>query len=50
MVPPTSPNQNFRQIGPGVPELKLDIQTNKQTEITTVYIFIDTKVSTDEKI
>ena len=32
------PNQHLRQIGLGVPELCSDIQTDRQTEITTLYI------------
>ena len=36
---PRFPNQTLRQIGPGVPELWSDKQTNRQTaEITTLYI------------
>ena len=38
---PEFPNQNLRPIGPGVPELWSDKQTNRhqdrQTEITTLY-------------
>ena len=42
MVLPKSLNQNLRQIGPGVSELRSDKQTNRyqdtQTEIITLYI------------
>ena len=31
------PNQHLRQIGLGVPELWSDKQTDRQTEITTLY-------------
>ena len=32
------PNQNLRQISPGIPELWLDKQTDRQTEITALHI------------
>ena len=35
---PKFPNQNLRQIGPGVHELWSDKQTVRQTKITTLYI------------
>ena len=46
-------NQNLRQIGPGVPELWSDKQTNTQTNKQTDrqtnreynFIYIDTKIS-----
>jgi len=39
MVLSSSPNQNLRQIGPGIHELWSDIQTDKQRLL--LYTFID---------
>ena len=35
---PKLPNTNLMQIGPGVPKLRSDKETDRQTEITTLYI------------
>ena len=38
---PEFPNQNLRQIGPGVPELRSDKQTNRQTNRDYNFIYMD---------